>query len=485
MFFSFFSWFDFMAINTKYRYGIIYQLINYVIYILFAFNILIAYIVIGFKQLGPEYITATVVYFQILLGSFLITFIIFKKYQKTTITLTDEKLKISKIFATKRNISTSTIKNFQIKKTRTIFSFLTGGMIKPLEKLVFYTIDKTYTVTLSFYPKKAELIADLQDLLVERDEYIFHYFDKRASLDFYKILKHPTGLIGLILVSFVIIIYIWGAFAVYFFPPSVADKYGYLSLSNPEYGHGFDDENLKDAPPSQTYLLGTDFVGRDYFSRIVYGTFYTLNMVLIITLISFIFAITIGVIAGLSSPKVDNTLVNIMDSLIAIPTMVFWTFGLVYSGGLRAIEGNKIEGGFFWNILIMTAIFVWAGSAKIIRNEIMFIRSKEYMHAQKIFGAGLFHQVRKHILPAITPVLLTILIQFFVDFITLTIAIGIMIPTDGTLIWGADISRRMLINYYPKQSLSDTYLLFSTFIFTATIFGFLLLSTAIKDITRR
>ncbi len=473
-----------METVESYKYSIILYILTALAYITLVFDAMLAFIVVRLIQLrnelSYEYSAASLVYFQRLMVSSIIALLFLKYFRAKSVSVTDSQIIIKNIFNRANIISIKDIKFIDTLERKNIFSVISMGKIKQLEHIIIYTLDKKFDINVSLLSNGSLFRKRLDTVFFEKDEYIRIYLSQRSRFDIYNIFSNPTGMAGIILVGITLFYYIWGGIATIFYPPGVVNSRSFY-LYNPDYAFGFNDPRKYDGPPSASFPLGNDFVGRDYYSRIVYGMFTTLNIAITVSLIAITIAIIVGTISGMNN-RVGNILQGLMDGIIAIPVMIFWTFGLVYSGGLRAIEGVKIEGGFFWNIMIITALFVWAGPAKLIRAEIIQIRNKEYMHAQRVFGASKLHMFRKHIIPGILPTVMNLFLGLLVDFIGMIIAIAVLIPSDGTLVWGSDLNRRLDVNYYETQDIFDTYFMFATLIFSITIFGFLLLGNALKDI---
>lgn len=141
--------------------------------------------------------------------------------------------------------------------------------------------------------------------------------------------------------------------------------------------------------PSATYWLGTDALGRDVFSRLIYGTRISLTIGVIASLFGTIIGVTIGVIAGYYGKWVDSLLMRLCDILLAFP-------GMLLALGIITILGAST-----FNTIVAVSIFAVPGFARVARGQTMQLKKAEYIDAIKAVGAGDFRILIRHILPNI------------------------------------------------------------------------------------
>lgn len=204
----------------------------------------------------------------------------------------------------------------------------------------------------------------------------------------------------------------------------------------------YDQTNLKNtfSPPSWEHPFGTDDLGRDILSRIMYGGRYSLRIGIIAVGAAAIAGIIIGSIAGYFGGWVDLVLMRLLDIIQAVP-------GLVLSIAVSAVLGAG-----FSNCILALAIGLVAGYARLIRASILNVRKMEYLEAAVLINASNFRIIVKHILPnAISPLIVSatmgvataILVAASLSFIGL----GVQPPTPE---WGAMLSAgRNYIRQYP------------------------------------
>jgi len=184
-------------------------------------------------------------------------------------------------------------------------------------------------------------------------------------------------------------------------------------------------------PPGGTHWMGTDELGRDIFSRIVYGARITLTIVALVAVIAAPVGLLVGAIAGYFGGWVDRVMMGITDVFLSMPKLIL---ALAFVAAL----GPGIE-----NAIIAIAITAWPAYARIARAETLTFRHSEFIAAVQLQGASPFRIIVRHILPLCTS---SMIIRVTLDMagIILTaaglgfIGLGAQPPLPE---WGAMISR--------------------------------------------
>ncbi len=140
-------------------------------------------------------------------------------------------------------------------------------------------------------------------------------------------------------------------------------------------------------PPSLTHFLGTDLLGRDVFSRVLYGGRWTLSVAALALLLAFIPGLILGMIAGVNGGLIDHTITIVLDALLAFP-------GLLLAMSLIALLGN---GPF--QIAVAVGLAAMPGYARIVRSATLSIREQPYVEAARAIGARPLRVLFWHILP--------------------------------------------------------------------------------------
>ncbi|MEC1718630.1 ABC transporter permease [Schinkia azotoformans] len=220
-------------------------------------------------------------------------------------------------------------------------------------------------------------------------------------------------------------------------------------------------------PPSSEHWLGTDHMGRDLFSRIIYGTRTTMVVALIITAGCFIIGTIVGVTAGYAGGWVDSLLMRIVDLLFAFPSRIL---ALVVVG---------IIGPGLVNLGIAMILSWWVSFARVIRGVTLTVKENEYVLAAELYGQPKWKIIRKHILPNVMPQLLVI-IALNVSWIMMALAgfsllgLGVEAPQAE---WGMMISEAR-----PYMRDNGYLLLFPGLAIMIAVSAFTILGEKLRDV---
>ncbi len=145
--------------------------------------------------------------------------------------------------------------------------------------------------------------------------------------------------------------------------------------------------------PCKIHLLGADKLGRDIFSRLVYGSRVSMLVGFVGVMVTFLIGSFVGGISGYLGGKVDTFLMRLVEVLLAIPT-----FYLMLS--LRSVFPLTMESfEVFLMVIFIISFLGWAGLARVIRGMVLSIREKEFVQSAKTYGAGTLRIIFRHILP--------------------------------------------------------------------------------------
>jgi ABC-type dipeptide/oligopeptide/nickel transport system permease subunit len=139
--------------------------------------------------------------------------------------------------------------------------------------------------------------------------------------------------------------------------------------------------------PSSAHWLGTDDLGRDILSRIIYGGQVSLQATVQIVFLALIVALPLGLIAGYFGGWRDHVLMRIMDALFAFPPLVL------------ALTVAALLGASLINESIAIAVVFVPGFVRLIRGQVLAVREETYIEASRSLGAGSWRMLRKHVLP--------------------------------------------------------------------------------------
>ena len=148
--------------------------------------------------------------------------------------------------------------------------------------------------------------------------------------------------------------------------------------------------------PSRAHLLGTDQLGRDVWSRLLYGTRISLSVGFVAVTISVIIGILVGGIAGYYGGRIDNILMRFVDIMLCFPSFfVILTVVALLSPNIFVVMG-------------VIGVFSWMGTSRLVRAEFLSIKQRDFVLSARSLGAKDTRIILRHILPnALTPVLVS------------------------------------------------------------------------------
>lgn len=268
------------------------------------------------------------------------------------------------------------------------------------------------------------------------------------------LVRNPQGVIGLILVLLVLV----AAFgAPYFGLPSPTKQSLLSTFTPPMWTDG----------GSAEHVLGTDHLGRDVLSRIVYGTRISILVALSAAIAAAIFGVVMGVVAGYYGGRIDTFLMRVVDVQLAFPLMLL-------SLAVIAVLGPSIT-----NLIIVMAITSWVTYARLVRGLSLSLRQREFVQATIALGARDWRIIFKHMLPNVFPTIVAIftfevarnlLIEAALSFLGL----GVPPPTPT---WG-----RMLADGRNYMMVAQWVITYPGLAIMLSVLGINMLGDAIRDI---
>ena len=232
------------------------------------------------------------------------------------------------------------------------------------------------------------------------------------------------------------------------------------------HSYAYQNLELGATPPSPQYLLGTDTLGRDLLSRILYGARVSLLVGFVATAVALVIGVTWGIVAGYFGGRVDSVMMRIVDVLYGLPFIIFIIL-------LMVIFGRNI-----WLLFMAIGAVEWLTMARIVRGQVINIKNQEYVMAAQAMGVPNIRLFRKHIFPNILgPIAvyatLTIpqvmLLEAFLSFLGL----GVQPPMSS---WGT------LIRYGVESMEEFSWLLiYPALTFTITLFALNFFGDGLRD----
>ena len=185
-----------------------------------------------------------------------------------------------------------------------------------------------------------------------------------------RLLRHRGGMCGL---AVILLLIICATFAPWLAPHDPTEV----------------DYDAMSAAPSWTYPLGTDEIGRDVLSRLIYGTRVSLMIVFVSIVLSLFIGGMIGLASGYVGGRTDNVLMRVMDGLLAFPL-------LVLALGVIAVLGPDLI-----NAIIALAVVNIPGFARLVRGQVLSVRERDFVQAARATGANHLRIMVIHIWPSV------------------------------------------------------------------------------------
>jgi oligopeptide transport system permease protein len=222
------------------------------------------------------------------------------------------------------------------------------------------------------------------------------------------------------------------------------------------------------APPSLQHPFGTDALGRDVFSRVLYGSSISLSIGIIVQFLILIVGGTIGMTAGYFGGWIDNLLMRFTDIMYAFPDLLLvLVFVAAFSNGPRLLT-----------IFAAIALVNWVGLARLVRGQVLSIKEKEYVEAAKMTGTAPFKLITKHLVPnSLGPVIVTLTFgipaAIFTEAALSFLGIGIRPPEPS---WGV-----MIEDGYGAIFADQWLVLFPAIAVALTMLSFTFIGDGLRD----
>lgn len=260
----------------------------------------------------------------------------------------------------------------------------------------------------------------------------------------------PTASVGTLLLALMLFVALFGP---------LLSPYDPRAVSGPPF-----------SPPSAEHWLGTNDIGQDIFSELLWGTRVSLMIGLIAAGTAIVIGTTVGVVASLAGGWTDTVLMRLTDVVLTLP---FLPLAVV----LAAFLGPSL-----WNTALVITVVIWARPARIVRSQGLSICGLSYVEAARALGGRFGHLLWRHVLPGVLPLALS---QFVLatSGAILTEAglafLGLGDPIQkswGTILFYAQARGAFLNGSWPWWVIPPGLLI------SATVLGFVLLGRSLEDV---
>jgi peptide/nickel transport system permease protein len=218
--------------------------------------------------------------------------------------------------------------------------------------------------------------------------------------------------------------------------------------------------------PNEQFPMGTDHLGRDMMSRLLYGAQVSLTVSFVANTVAAIFGTLVGLLAGYYSGKIDWILMRVTDVLLAFPAILL-------ALGLGSVLRPSIP-----TVLIILTVINWPALARLVRSQVLSVRERAFIESARCIGASDWHIMIRHILPQIAAITVvwgtlnfanTVLIESSLSFL----GVGVPLPLPS---WG-----NMIAEGQSRYRIAPWMILAPTAAILITTLGFNLLGDAVRD----
>jgi ABC-type dipeptide/oligopeptide/nickel transport system permease subunit len=267
--------------------------------------------------------------------------------------------------------------------------------------------------------------------------------------------KNKAALAGLIIIGIVVVMATFD-FLIARYPPNAINL----------------ESGAVKAPPSLSHPFGTDYIGRDVFSQVVYGAKAALYVGFGAAAIAMSIAVLVGLVSGYFGGVVDNILMRITEIFLVIPFLLFLLVFLkvIYTVAPAGISGLSM-------VTFMIGIFSWAPNARIIRGEVLRVRGHEYIEASKSLGADNKRIMFRHLLPNVLHVIIVLTTLQIATAILVEAAVSFLGFGDPSAItWGQQLQNA-------SDAVKEAWWegVFPGLFITLLVLGFSLLGNGLRD----
>jgi peptide/nickel transport system permease protein len=243
----------------------------------------------------------------------------------------------------------------------------------------------------------------------------------------------------------------------------------------------------------KVYVLGTDYLGRDFLSRLFTAGQTSLLLALVSTVAVVIVGMAVGAAAGYYGGWVDAALMRFTDFMLALPLLPVYLFAirmLRTQPGLAGFFENNSAFSTMASISLVFVLFGWMGLSRLVRGSFLSLRTLDYVEASRALGAGSSRIIRRHLLPnAVAPVLVAATFAA-ADFIILETVLSYFgqgvyeysAPSWGNLLAGSQNYVWYVASLNPFQEIRGYLIVLPTLMFLASVLSINYIGDALRDV---
>jgi len=213
--------------------------------------------------------------------------------------------------------------------------------------------------------------------------------------------------------------------------------------------------------PSARHLLGTNDIGQDIASQVVWGARSSLTVAVGSALLAVALGVALGVSAGLAGGWTDTVSMRVVDVALALPVLPLLVLIAALAGARRS------------NLVLIIGLTGWPASARILRAQTLTLRRRGFVDAAQGFGGGFFYVVRRHLVPALGPLIFTGFVSVAAHAILVEAGLAFLGLADPSAVsWGLILNRALLYQGLYFTALWTWWVLPAGFAVTLAVLGF-------------
>ena len=278
--------------------------------------------------------------------------------------------------------------------------------------------------------------------------------ESQWQLAWRRLRRHRLAMVGLTVILIIVLLSILS---------SVISPYSYEEIN---LSSSFSPLFSPDSAGGPTHILGTDKLGRDIFSRLLYAGQISLLVALLVTAISIGVGTVLGAVAGSFGGAMDNVLMRFTDIMLTLPDLPIL---LILSSSLRQFTQLQEFLGSSMSVVIIVfvlSVFGWMGIARLVRGQVLSLRTMPYVEASQALGANRSRVIFTHLIPnSLAPIIVSATLGFggviIAESALSFLGFGVMppVPTWGNML---NEARNAPLEYLFTQALSPGFAIFLT-----------------------
>lgn len=227
-------------------------------------------------------------------------------------------------------------------------------------------------------------------------------------------------------------------------------------------------------PPSTRHLLGTNNLGQDLFSQVVWGARAALSVALGAATLTIIVGVFVGVGAGLLGGLADIVAMRVVDVVLAVPRLPLLILVAALVGPSRT------------NLILAIGLTLWPVIARMVRSQAVSVRQRGFVAAADGFGGGALYVMRRHLVPAVAPIIVAGFVAVAGNAVLLETGLAFLGLADPTAIsWGLILNRALAHPGLYFSPLWTWWVLPAGFAISVLVLGFMFLGVGLEPALNR